>query len=244
MSSRQEAITALKAVGIEGLPCDIQVVGRGAVDAWGKPLSFDGNSDDYGCLEDLTEFTPCTAVIRMDTGHLHYVKMDQFSYFQPYELEGNYMRHDNGGFISAGGELHRGIMTVCAAKRKAATLIGCLGFHFKGQYTTKPVEITFKTKFEHSSKGFWTSYEFKTSYARRCLLTVHVVEQDESFISVSITNMGGDEVAAVSVDASKTVADLQIAIAQELEEVEQMFDLMTPDGRILSLGTASLDILQ
>lgn len=238
----------MKALGIEGFPCDIKLVGHDAVDAWGKRISFDGGvTEDFGVLEQLTDFTPSTALVRMHTGHLHYVKADQFSKFQPYEpVDENFQRHLNGGCIRTGGDLHREVMTICAAKRKAATLVGCFGFHFKGQYTTKPVEVVFKSRWsnDRDPDAFWTSYEWKELSASTCLLTVHVVEQDENFISVSCTNLGGDEIAAVSVDVSKTVGDLRKAIAEQLEQQEQTFALMTPDGRFLGNGNASLDALE
>jgi len=176
----------------------------------------------------------------MDTGHRHYLKVSEFSKLRPIEAQtGNFVKRDDA-FISDGEELHREVMTVCAARRKAETIPLCQGFHFKGAYTTKPVEVIFKS----SSKSVpadevWTSYEFRQG---KLVLTVHVMEHDAGLITFTCTNIAGDEMAAVSVDESKSVGDLRTALAAELDD--EAFEIMTPDGIILSDGKASLEVLQ
>mmetsp|Transcript_158303 Transcript_158303/g.280657 ORF Transcript_158303/g.280657 Transcript_158303/m.280657 type:complete len:532 (-) Transcript_158303:27-1622(-) len=71
------------------------------------------------------------------------------------------------GYISAGGDLERAVMSVADAYVRCKQLPGCKGFTFQGgatvhRATDQPVEIIFKNKAD-CHPGPWTSYVYNES---------------------------------------------------------------------------------
>jgi len=67
------------------------------------------------------------------------------------------------------------------------------------------------------------------------LLTLHLEEQEDGSIAISVTDMGGAEVAAFQARADDLLGDQRPPIAKQMNEDRPgMIQLLAPDGRLLT----------
>jgi len=71
------------------------------------------------------------------------------------------------------------------------------------------------------------------SNRRSIALTLHVTPADEGFVDLSVTNIGGDELAALCASTDATLAQVHTMFAANLCMAEGHLTLLLPEGRVL-----------
>eukprot|EP00931_Biecheleriopsis_adriatica_P036059 TRINITY_DN20794_c0_g1_i1.p1 TRINITY_DN20794_c0_g1~~TRINITY_DN20794_c0_g1_i1.p1 ORF type:complete len:553 (-),score=41.24 TRINITY_DN20794_c0_g1_i1:151-1566(-) len=94
--------------------------------------------------------------------------------------------------------------------------------------------ISLLEEYAHDKEGLrsWTQNIIEFALAS-IVLTVHVGAPEGSVLPVSVKNLGGDELHAMQIDSSLSVAELRARIAAKQPPGRKSFDLIGQDGQIM-----------